>query len=306
MRSTRRLLETIVAVLVLRTAASAAVPPRTATPTRRAALVGLGAVVTAVVTPLALPPIVGSVAKRATSTLEDGFAPEPAARLDKLLRSGRRGTATLDADGTLWGHDVSYGFARWALAGRHLDPARADALTRDMKALEAGELGDDQMISRLASAWSGLPVDRARLLARRYFDQEHRRHIFAPMAGLVVRLREAGITPWIVSGSQDFLVEAGARHLGIPPEHVIAVQAETEGGVFTDRLIQPVPWKIGKAQQIALRMGPRPPLFAAGNGSGDLWMLRMASDLVLVVNPGAELLKEALEKQWPIERWPEL
>jgi len=120
------------------------------------------------------------------------------------------------------------------------------------------------------------------------------------MQTLVTTLAATGFSPWIVSGSPRWVVEAGARHFGIPQNHVIGLSVRVdENGRLTDQIIRPVPWKEGKADRILQQLGRRP-LIAAGNSQGDAYMLKIASELPLVINPARDFQRTAQQRGWPI------
>jgi phosphoserine phosphatase len=105
----------------------------------------------------------------------------------------------------------------------------------------------------------------------------------------------------LCSASPRWIVEAGARALGVEPEHVIGVDAEVEAGVLTDRLRLPVTAGPGKVAWLSRRSVS--PGFAAGNGELDLDMLQAAHHRLVVAPPdGIEnaLVRHARSAGWPI------
>jgi phosphatidylglycerophosphatase C len=246
--------------------------------------------------PAALP--VSAARRRAPVKLD----PRARNTIKQLLRTGRRGPTTFDGDGTLWGGDVGEGFFRWMLKNRHYPAERIPALTRAWNAYKAGAFPGEQMYELMVTGMAGMKEAEVRDLATRYFDTKHQHRIYRPMAHMVEALDRLGMSPWVVSGSPYWVVAAGARHLGIPADRVIGLRTEvTPDGLLTGRVVRPVPWKKGKAQQLKLQ-GIHPVL-AVGNSYGDIQMLRTASEVSLVVNPGPATLRHAESNGWTVHRY---
>jgi phosphatidylglycerophosphatase C len=228
--------------------------------------------------------------------------PQACESLKRLLASTKRGPATFDADGTLWGGDVGEGFFLWMLKKHHYPAKRAHALRHAWASYKRGQLSGEKMYELMVTSMAGMRETDVKTLATHYFDEQHSRHIYTPMQTLVSTLAATGFSPWVVSGSPLWVVEAGARHFGIPPDHVIGLSVRVENGRLTDEIVRPVPWMEGKADRILQELGRRPAI-AAGNSQGDAYMLKIASDLPLVINPAPGFQHTALQRGWPIERF---
>ncbi len=222
--------------------------------------------------------------------------------LNRLLTSNVRGPATFDADGTLWREDVGEGFFTWMLRNKHYPAQRRTMLEHSWQEYKAGRLDGERMYELMATGMAGMEEKHVRKLAERYFDKEARRSIYQPMAALVGALRQSGFAPWIVSGSPVWVVAAGARHLGIPSSQVIGLSVKVVNGRLTDEVVRPVPWKDGKAQRIMSDIR-QVPVLAAGNSSGDVQMLKIASELTMVVNPDRDILPRAQAGGWHINNF---
>lgn len=233
------------------------------------------------------------------SWLVRSMQPQVCAHLNRLLASTTRGPATFDADGTLWGGDVGEGFFQWMMEKHHYPAERAPELRRAWSRYKGGQLSGEKMYELMVTSMAGMRETDVQRLAVRYFDQRHSRHIYTPMQTLVSTLEATGFSPWVVSGSPRWVVEAGARHFGISRDHVIGLSVRVENGRLTDEIIRPVPWKEGKAQRILQQLGRRP-VIAAGNSQGDTQMLKIASELPLVINPAPSFQRTAQQRGWPI------
>jgi phosphoserine phosphatase len=231
--------------------------------------------------------------------------PKTCKALNSLIASNRRGAATFDADGTLWKDDVGEGFFAWMLQNRYLpgDRRRIASLERTWRAYKAGRFDGEQMYELMVTSMAGMREQDVFRLARRYFDEIHKRSIYQPMAALVSTLSEPGFSPWVVSGSPYWVGAAGARHFGIPPSRVIGLKVRVDdNGRLTDEVLRPVPWKDGKAQRILSEIGDAP-VIAAGNSHGDLQMLKIASDLPLAINPAPDLMRYARGWRWHVSNF---
>ena len=234
------------------------------------------------------------------SWLVRSMQPQVCADLNRLLASTKRGPATFDADGTLWAGDVGEGFFLWMLRNRHYPADRIPSLQRAWQSYKSGQLASESMYELMVTSMAGMREADVQQLATRYFEKRHSSRIYTPMQTLVTTLAATGFSPWIVSGSPRWVVEAGARHFGIPQNHVIGLSVRVdEDGRLTDQIIRPVPWKEGKADRILQQLGRRP-VIAAGNSQGDAYMLKIASELPLVINPARDFQRTAQQRGWPI------
>jgi phosphoserine phosphatase len=102
------------------------------------------------------------------------------------------------------------------------------------------------------------------------------------MRHLVQALRDRRFDVFVVSGSNVWTVRAAVDELGIDAGHVLAIEAAVEGGTLRNELLEPITWAQGKADAILRLMGRRP-VFAAGDSSGDIPMLCLATREALVV-----------------------
>jgi len=223
--------------------------------------------------------------------------------LKHLSRTGQRGTATFDGDGTLWGGDVGEGFFQWMLKGGHYPQERLPMLYRAWHSYKAGTFNGEKMYELMVTGLAGMKEAEVKDLAERYFDTTHRHRIYKPSANLISALETMGIEPWVVSGSPYWVVAAGARHMGIPAKRVIGLSVKVDrDGRLTGEVVRPVPWKQGKAKRIMQQVG-RVPVLAAGNSYGDIQMLKTATELSLVINPEPTVLRQAQNLNWVVHRY---
>jgi phosphoserine phosphatase len=221
----------------------------------------------------------------------------------QLASSNQHGAAVVDWDGTACGGDVGEGFFTWMLKHGHYPKNKLPLLKEAWRGYKAGTFDGEKMYELMVTSLAGMKEKDVHNLAHLYFDGTHRHRIYRPTADLVQALDRIGIEPWVVSGSPFWVVAAGARHLGIPPERVIALKVKVDRqGRLTGEVDRPVPWKMGKAKRIMQHLG-RSPILAVGNSVGDIQMLKTASELSLVINPGPKTLQHATRLGWMVHRY---
>ncbi len=228
--------------------------------------------------------------------LDAGHRAAVLARLD-----GPPGVAAFDADGTLW--DADAGEALLAELGDRnelLAPHPPNAFAEYARRLE---LDPADGFAYATAVLAGLTEAFVVAEAERIFRERVRPRIFPPMRELVAGLQARGWVVFLVSASNRWSIAPGARELGVPIDHVIAVDVAVENGRLTDRVAQPVPTLAGKAELFRGRTGRAPDL-ACGNSRLDIPLLESAR-LPVAVGPraqGTPLLADAALHGWAILR----
>ena len=180
-------------------------------------------------------------------------------------------------------------------------------------------------------AFAGLSHEEMHAFILEYINSErhpvfgllHREMVYVPMVELVRYLEQHQFEVYVVSASmQEFVRAIGEPMLGIPPQRVIgsavAFDIERREGkirsVRRQEWFEPYNLREGKSIRILERIGRRP-IFAFGNGNGDIDMLRLAAlnplpSLALVLNHDDDergmfdrkpyLLRVAEGQGWPI------
>jgi HAD superfamily phosphoserine phosphatase-like hydrolase len=213
---------------------------------------------------------------------------EPAELIAAALEAG--GTATFDADGTLWADDAGESFLR-QLERDGLVAAGAWAEYERRHAVDAADA-----FGFAVTAMAGL---REALVAERaasFFGEHFAPRVFPDMRELLRDLAAAGVRTAIVSASNRWVIEAGARHLGVARFAGISVQVE--GGVLSHRLEPPLSTGTGKVAHARALLGGVG--LAAGNGENDLPLLEAARVRLVVRPAGVEtrLAAIARERGW--------
>ncbi len=216
--------------------------------------------------------------------------------LDSVLRLAPK-LAAFDCDGTLWSGDVGEGFFRWEIEQGLISREVADWAQARHKDYRAGLVDEDTMCGEMVTLHSGLSDADLYAAAETFFRQNMLETTFPVMEELLQRLHAEGCEIWAVSSSNQWVVQVGARHFGIPPERTLSAEVFVENGRATDRLIR-VPSGPGKPQAIR-DVVRRTPDAAFGNSKWDADMLAMAK-VGFAVNPSLELEETARKNRWTV------
>lgn len=229
--------------------------------------------------------------------------------------------AVFDADGTLWRGDIGDAAFEVAVAAGMIDdatwagPLRAwaerwelmlptdpqRAVERIFVAARTQELGRiaerrglpdaawrEDLYGMQAWAYAGRSRARVGELGARLFREGFVDGIFADMRALLQALHAAGIEVWIASASHGALVEAGAVHLGIPPERALGMEPALDAAGVTLPSIARGTFGPGKAATARQALAGRRPLAAFGDSvlSTDRELLELAALPVAVATSG--------------------
>ncbi len=232
----------------------------------------------------------GRTARASVSSAKSTKFVESVVRLQPRL-------AAFDCDGTLWSGDAGEGFFSWEFQQGLVD----DEIARWAKAryadYKAGLVDEDTMCGEMVTLHNGMPDALLADAAQRYFDQYMKAKIFPVMQELVDRLRQEGCEVWAVSSSNQWVVRAGARHFGIPPERILSAEVAVDKGVISDRLVR-MPSGPGKPEAIR-EVIKRTPDATFGNSRWDAEMLAMARR-GFAINPNPDLEEIAKERGWTV------
>jgi phosphoserine phosphatase len=211
---------------------------------------------------------------------------------EQLLGAGFAPAFAVDCDGTLWKGDIGEALLlraierRWllpkankklrALLSRYKLPVAKDVNDNGRRLADAffsGELaraGEARGIEpRLttaefyaACAWcfAGHPIDRLKIWARTMFEESggFAGKIFLGAAEVVEAGRSAGLVPYAISASCQWLVEIGAEYAGIPPWRVAGVRCPVDEEDRLDSEVEaPITYGPGKVAGIERHTGGR-------------------------------------------------
>lgn len=220
--------------------------------------------------------------------------------VDSVLRL-QPALAVFDCDGTLWAGDAGEGFFGWELQrGVVSDEIVRWGRTRyaDYK---AGKVDEDTMCGEMVTMHRGLTEAEVQQAAAEYFEENFVGQIFPEMREVVRRLQESGCDVWAVSSTNEWVIRAGMKYLGIDEGKILAASAQIEDGRVTARLLR-VPTGEGKPRAIR-EVIRRVPDAAFGNSRWDAEMLELGKH-AFAVNPNPDLEKTARERKWTVY-WPD-
>lgn len=236
--------------------------------------------------------------------LDDHFPPETVRRLASVIGPGR--SWVTDADGTLWRDDIGEAFLRWlAKEGALVSPEARDVDVWEsyLKRVEADPLRGYLWAVQIMAGMREAELEE---LADTFAGGFVMHRLFAPMMALHSVVESAGMTDWIVSASNDWVIRGAAKVLGIPLERVRGIRLQVVDGVLTDRPAPPVTWRLGKAIAARNMLGARP-CIVSGDTMGDLELLCDATGLSLVIqrpNPDPAFLDIARERDFHVVSFP--
>ena len=226
-----------------------------------------------------------------------GYKPSGSAFVQSVLDLEPR-LAVFDCDGTLWAGDAGEAFFYWAMEhGLMTKDVAAWAVYR-YRDYKAGKVDEETMCGEMVTIHAGFAVEELERGAEAFFQEKIAQHIFPPMQELALELCDRGCEMWAVSSTNEWVVRAGARRFGIPPNRVLAACAAIEDGRCSSRLLM-VPTDEGKAVALRERF-PNGGIDAAfGNTVHDVAMLELARH-AFAVSPDAGLESIARERGWRV------
>ncbi len=185
-----------------------------------------------------------------------------------------------------------------------LNAALFDDLWRAYESLCAREIREGYLFA--ARCCTGYALSEARALADEMVEEALASPVTAgrgpslgvrprpAMRALVSALEGRGVEVWVVSSSQDLLVERlVTRELGVRGERVIGVGFELDArGALSSRPVEPCPIDEGKRARFLASLG-EPPLVMVGDSRYDLPLMRASAGGVFVDHGRAELRAQA-------------
>ena len=205
--------------------------------------------------------------------------------------------AVFDCDGTLWSGDSGYDFMLWSIEEGLVSRNASDWIDSRYRLYRAGVVSELAMCGEMVQIYDGLSEAEIRKASAAFFQSRFTHKIFPEMLSLVRSLHDRGTDIWVVSSTNNWVIEAGVIGFNIPASRVIAARAGVVGGVITSKLLD-VPTDEGKARSL-IAAGVASPDVVFGNSIHDAAMLEIARQ-AFPVNPTPALLQIAAEHGWPI------
>jgi HAD superfamily hydrolase (TIGR01490 family) len=218
-------------------------------------------------------------------------------------RRGSRIAAFFDVDNTLLpGEATEVRFFRWlwrqGVVGWPEVRASLSWLLRHLPAFSLHPLRERKLYL------AGKPAQVIEPLGEEFCREQLCPYVSPAAMEAIEGHRNAGHRIVLLTGSLDFLIDPIATALRA--ERCFASRLEQVAGVYTGRLVPPLPYGQGKrrlieqlAQDISLDLSL---CYAYGDSPGDFDLLR-AVGYPTVVNPIRGMAHRAKRQQWPIQRW---
>jgi phosphoserine phosphatase len=232
-----------------------------------------------------------------TSTQSIDNAYSSAKDFTQSVLSQKPAIAVFDCDGTLWDGDSGYDFMVWSIEQGLVSRNASDWIDSRYRLYRAGQVSELAMCGEMVQIYDGLQELEVRQAAATFFQSLFAHRIFPEMRSLVESLKGQGAVIWVVSSTNNWVIEEGVRGFGVPPSRVISARAEVTGGVVTSKLLD-VPTGEGKADSL-VRAGVKTPDVVFGNSIHDAAMLEIARR-AYPVNPTAALREIALQRGWRV------
>jgi HAD superfamily phosphoserine phosphatase-like hydrolase len=210
-----------------------------------------------------------------------------------------------DADGTLWSDDIGEGFLKVLIDDHALVSPEARG---DVWATYEDKVRRDKAsgYAWAAQVMAGMPEEEVRRRAADFARSFVPAHLYPSMKALLTAAKERGCEAWVVSASNQWVVEAAAPLLGLDPAHAVGIRVAVESGRLTSKVLEPVTYKAGKVAAVAKFIG-RDPTIVTGDSFGDVEMLASALHVGLVVQhdySDRALLALARSSGWLVQPLP--
>src|ERR1700723_1000224 len=141
-----------------------------------------------------------------------------------------------DCDGTLWDGDSGYAFMVWSIEEGIVSRNASDWIASRSRLYRAGKVSELAMCGEMVQIYDGLSELEVRRAAAAFFQARFADKIFPEMRSLVSSLQDRGTDIWVVSSTNNWVIEEGVRGFNVPPSRVIAARAAVVGGVISSKL----------------------------------------------------------------------
>src|ERR1700691_3174276 len=205
--------------------------------------------------------------------------------------------AVFDCDGTLWSGDSGYDFMLWSIEEGIVSRNASDWIDSRYRLYLAGTVSELAMCGEMVQIYDGVSEAEIRRAAAAFFQSLFLDKIFPELHALVSSLNDRGTDIWVVSSTNNWVIEEGVRGFNIPPSRVISARTQVLGGAITSKLLD-VPTGEGKAESL-VKAGVTAPDVVFGNSIHDAAMLEIARK-AFPVNPTPALLQIAARHGWPV------
>ncbi|MFA8301177.1 MAG: HAD family hydrolase [Hyphomicrobiales bacterium] len=212
---------------------------------------------------------------------------------EETLSVPGRKVAVFDCDGTLIGQ-VPFYFVDEVVCD-FANKYYKDVDTKDAKMRM--RILNDQVANRKVRAsnpayrqdrvkfFAGLSSEQVNDFASSIYTKKYLGKAYSQMRQLINNMYMYGFEVWIITGSPEIVYEETIYELfGIPAQRVLGSKTLRSQGIITDKVVPPLPYRLGKADAIETQIKVKP-LFVAGNSRGDLEMMLTSIGMKMIVNP---------------------
>jgi phosphoserine phosphatase len=206
--------------------------------------------------------------------------------------------AAFDCDGTLWSGDAGEGFFDWEIRTGLVSPEVGRAMRARYAEYKLGHVSEGEMCGEMVTMHQGMSESAMIQAAEEFMAHAFQGKVFEEMLGLVQQLRGQGCDIWVVSSSNEWVIQVGMKPFGIGEARILATRAELENGIVTDRLVRMLSGP-GKSRALREVVNGHPLDAAFGNSRWDTEMLAMA-ERSFAINPTLDLEITARQRGWTI------
>lgn len=197
--------------------------------------------------------------------------------IERALSEGAEPFAAFDADGTLWDTDIGENFFKFQAEKKLVDlPENAWEYYLDWHEKEP-----IPAYLWLAQINKGKALTDVMTWAQDALASMENVPVFHHMRELIKFLKSKHVHVKIVTASVKWAVEPAALLVGLHTDDVIGIKTKVHHGIVTEEQEGPITWREGKVDGILEATGGKRPFFAAGNSTGDLFLLDSASHVAL-------------------------
>jgi HAD superfamily hydrolase (TIGR01490 family) len=224
-----------------------------------------------------------------------------------MTSGGNRRLALFDLDNTLLTGDTDVLWCGFLIEQGRLDAATFAAANADMEQrYQAGQASAQEFCAFYVSLLKGIAHREGEILRQQFFNECIRPRIPDDARAVVEKHRARGDVLILTTATNRFTTELTAHNLGI--EHLIAIEVEAIGGVFTGNSVGVLNMREGKVTRLAQWLDAQ--RWAASlikeatfysDSINDLPLLSAVANPV-AVDPDSKLAKEAAARGWPTLR----
>jgi phosphoserine phosphatase len=190
-----------------------------------------------------------------------------------------RRIAAFDADGTLWDTDLGEAFFDFQIknCGLKLPP---DPWNHYLQWKEKDPVAAYLWLAQINV---GQPIATVEKWAAEAVAARKPLPYFASVRRTIEFLRVLNFEIYVVTASIQWAVAPAVAELGILPERVIGIRTKVKNGIVTDEQDGDITWNEGKPKALLKVTGQKPPIFCAGNTTGDLQLLESSTGACLAI-----------------------